>query len=96
MEHSGRKYKTLHSLCFIRKGFNDYLVRFFKVVRNRLVIFQKIKEPHPGFINFLRNELALFEIRAESELDFFFRKATFPKNVFIQMILFKHIVHTKP
>ena len=53
-------------------------------------------EPSWKFSELSRAELASFEIRAEYELDFFFRKATFPKNVFIQMILFKHIVHTKP
>ena len=67
-----------------------------KVVLHSSWILASRAEPSWKFSELSRAELASFEIRAEYELDFFFRKATFPKNVFIQMILFKHIVHTKP
>ena len=73
-----------------------YLYVYELVVMSPSWILASRAEPSWKFSELSRAELASFEIRAESELDFFFRKATFPKNVFIQMILFKHIVHTKP
>ena len=43
----GPNYENLHSVCFIRNAYKERfspLVKFLEKIRNRLVVFQKVKE----------------------------------------------------
>ena len=53
-----KKFEKLHTLYFIRNVYKErfpWLVKFFKNLRNRLVISQKNKEQNAVRVNFLRN-----------------------------------------